>query len=146
MKKYSAMAATVEDHDYPKRVAHKLGLSEDVVLALESHVDQYADMKVLSELRRSDRSFGAFGGMGFEPGAGAAALSGSIPAKILHYILTYLFRKKVDHLVAKAFLDLFMLDEETGEYEFSIMTDGRTDEIISNIQYRKIIRNRFDAA
>jgi hypothetical protein len=93
--------------------AHKLGVSEDVALALESHVDQYAAMKVLNELRRSDRSFGAFGGMGFEPGAGAAALSGSIPAKILHYILTYLFRKKVDHLVAKAFLDLFMLDEET---------------------------------
>jgi hypothetical protein len=45
--------------------------------------------------------------------AGVAALSGSIPAKILHYILTYLFRKKVDHLVAKAFLDLFMLGEET---------------------------------
>ena len=101
MKKYSAMTATVEDHDYPKRVAHKLGLSEDVVLALESHVDQYADMKVLNELRRSDRSFGAFGGMGFEPGAGAtadmdmqgestaAALSGSTPAKILYYILTY---------------------------------------------------------
>ena len=107
------MAATVEDHDYPKRAAHKLGESEDVALALESHVDQYADMKVLNELRRSDRSFGAFGGMGFEPGAGAAALSGSIPAKILHYILTYPFRKKVDYLVAKAFLDLFMLDEET---------------------------------
>jgi hypothetical protein len=51
--------------------------------------------------------------MGFEPGAGAAALSGSIHAKILHYILTYPFGKKVDHLVAKAFLDLFMLDEET---------------------------------
>jgi hypothetical protein len=67
----------------------------------------------MNELRRSDRSFGAFGGMGFEPGAGAASLSGSIPAKILHYILTYPFRKKVDYLVAKAFLDLFMLDEET---------------------------------
>ncbi len=40
-------------------------------------------------------------------------MSGSIPAKILHYILTYHFRKKVDYLVAKAFLDLFMLDEET---------------------------------
>jgi hypothetical protein len=39
------MAATVEDHDYPKRAAHKLGVSEDVALALESHVDQYADMK-----------------------------------------------------------------------------------------------------
>ncbi|MGA9152657.1 MAG: hypothetical protein WBZ36_18935 [Candidatus Nitrosopolaris sp.] len=44
----------------------------------------------------------------------AAALSGeSTPAKILHYIFTYLFRKKVDHLLAKEFLDLFMLDEET---------------------------------
>jgi hypothetical protein len=52
MKKYSAMAATVADHDYPKRAAHKLGVSEDVALALESHVDQYADMKVLNELRR----------------------------------------------------------------------------------------------
>ena len=72
MKKYAyAMAATVEDHDYPKRAAHKLGVSEDAALALESHVDQYADMKVLNELRRSDRSFGALGGMGFQPGAGA---------------------------------------------------------------------------
>lgn len=45
MKKYAyQMAATVEDHDYPKRAAHKLGVSEDVALALESHVDQYADM------------------------------------------------------------------------------------------------------
>ena len=51
------MAATVEDHDYPKRAAHKLGVSEDVALALESYVDQYADMKVLNELQRSDRSF-----------------------------------------------------------------------------------------
>jgi hypothetical protein len=50
------------------------GVSEDVALALESHVDQYADMKVLNELRRPDRSFGTFGGMGFEPGAGASAL------------------------------------------------------------------------
>ena len=116
------MAATVEDHDYPKRAAHKLGVSEDAALALESHVDQYADMKVLNELRRSDRSFGALGGMGFQPGAGetadmdmqgestAAALSGSTPAKILHYILTYLFRKEVDHLLAKAFaLELLRL-------------------------------------
>ena len=40
MKKYAyVMAATVEDHDYPKRAAHKLGVSEDVALALESHVD-----------------------------------------------------------------------------------------------------------
>ena len=54
MKKYAyAMAATVEDHDYPKRAAQKLGVSEDVALALESHVDQYADMKILNELRRS---------------------------------------------------------------------------------------------
>ena len=55
MKKYAyAMAATVEDHDYPKRAAQKLGVSEDVALALESHVDQYADMKILNELRREN--------------------------------------------------------------------------------------------
>jgi hypothetical protein len=47
------MAATIEDHDYPKRAAHKLGVSEDVALALESHVDQYGDMKVLNLLKGS---------------------------------------------------------------------------------------------
>jgi hypothetical protein len=54
MKKYAyVMAATVEDHDYPRRAAQKLGVSEDVALALESHVDQYTDIKILNELRRS---------------------------------------------------------------------------------------------
>ena len=83
------MAATVEDHDYPKRAAHKLGVSEDVALALESHVDQYADMKILNELRRSDRSFEAFGGMGFEPGAGADRLEWINPCEdfTLHFDL-----------------------------------------------------------
>ena len=124
MKKFAyAMASTVEDKDYPRKAAEKLGISEDIALALESHVDQYADMKILEELKRRGPSFNAnqMGGMaadtlggpgGMDDETNANALSGSTPTKILHYILTYLYRKKVNHYEARAFIDLFRLDEE----------------------------------
>jgi hypothetical protein len=123
MKKFAyAMASAVEDKDYPRKPAEKLGISEDIAIALESHVDQYADMKILEELKRRGPSFNAnqmggmaadmVGGGGMDDESNATALSGSTPTKILHYILTYLYRKKVNHYEARAFIDLFRLDEE----------------------------------
>ena len=72
MKKYAyAMAATVEDHDYPKRAAQQARRIRRCGLGSRKSRRPIRRHEGLERTSTSDRSFGAFGGMGFELGAGA---------------------------------------------------------------------------
>jgi len=122
MKKFAyAAASTVNEKDFPRTAALKLGVSEDIILGLEKHIDEYADTKILEELKRRTPRPGTEDYIGdtampresfFDDATSAQALSGSNPTKVLNYILFFLFRKKVDRYIAKSFLDLFAMQED----------------------------------
>jgi hypothetical protein len=128
MKKFAyAVAATQQtDPDFPALAAEKLGLTVPIILAMERHVDNYADKQILNELKRVGIGPGARGitadstnpysnGYSTQPTAeiSAAALTGSSPTKILAWILTYIFKRDIEPGKADAFLQIFRMDEDS---------------------------------
>jgi hypothetical protein len=122
MKKFAyAMAATQNEHpDYPSLAAQKLGISQNVALAMENHVERYADRQILNELQRSGIGPGgrvvnvtpdAQQSQFADRGPSVAALNGSTPTKIMDWLLNYVFRRDVEPHKGASFLEVFRMDE-----------------------------------
>lgn len=123
MKKYAyLMQLAVEDKDFPTRAATRMGVSNEIAMALEPQIDNFADVRVTNELKnkRGQRNMTQVVDSAMQRDerlleqdfSRDVPLSGSNPVRLLRWVVSDLMRHKLDQQTATSFLHLFATDPE----------------------------------
>lgn len=123
MKKYAyLMQLAVEDKDFPTRAATRMGVSNEVAMALESKIDDFADQRVVGQLKekRGQRNMSQVVDQAMQRDerlleqdfSRDVPLSGSNPVRLLRWVISDLMRHKLDQQTGTSFLHLFATDPE----------------------------------
>jgi hypothetical protein len=123
MKKYAyLMQIALEDKDFPTRAATRMGVPNEVAMALESKIDDFADQRVVSHMKdkRNQRNMSQVADQAMQRDerlleqdfSRDVPLSGSNPVRLLRWVISDLMRHKLDQQTATSFLHLFATDPE----------------------------------